>query len=135
MASTVAGHKRAFGTDTVPGTYEDLEGAELIVLVGSNLAWCHPVLCQRVLAALQAWGTRIIAVDLRRTASCDGTDLHLKLRFGSDVVLFYHLFVKIYESGLVDTDSLANTHGCDEKPERACVSELSVTGLDPLGVA
>ena len=43
-----AGHKRAFGTDTVPGTYEDLEQADLIVLVGSNLAWCHPVLHQRI---------------------------------------------------------------------------------------
>ena len=44
MASSVAGHKRAFGSDTVPGCYEDLELADLVVLVGSNLAWCHPVL-------------------------------------------------------------------------------------------
>ena len=44
MASAVAGHRRAFGADTVPGTYEDLEEADLVVLVGSNLAWCHPVL-------------------------------------------------------------------------------------------
>ena len=47
MASSVAGHSRAFGADTVPGTYEDLEQADLVVLVGSNLAWCHPVLYQR----------------------------------------------------------------------------------------
>ncbi|MEC9468312.1 MAG: molybdopterin-dependent oxidoreductase, partial [Pseudomonadota bacterium] len=47
MASSVAGHRRAFGSDTVPGTYEDLELADLVVLVGSNLAWCHPVLFQR----------------------------------------------------------------------------------------
>ncbi|MEM6905563.1 MAG: molybdopterin-dependent oxidoreductase, partial [Pseudomonadota bacterium] len=39
MASSVAGHRRAFGADTVPGLYEDLEKADLIVLVGSNLAW------------------------------------------------------------------------------------------------
>ena len=51
MASSVAGHKRAFGTDTVPGCYEDLEQADLVVLVGSNLAWCHPVLFQRLVAA------------------------------------------------------------------------------------
>ena len=38
MASSVAGHRRAFGSDTVPGTYEDLELADLVVLVGSNLA-------------------------------------------------------------------------------------------------
>jgi assimilatory nitrate reductase catalytic subunit len=38
MASTVAGHKRAFGADTVPGCYEDLDEPDLIVLVGSNAA-------------------------------------------------------------------------------------------------
>ncbi|TIU97018.1 MAG: nitrate reductase, partial [Mesorhizobium sp.] len=51
MASSVAGHRRAFGSDTVPGSYEDLELADLIVLVGSNLGWCHPVLYQRIAAA------------------------------------------------------------------------------------
>jgi assimilatory nitrate reductase catalytic subunit len=51
MASSVAGHKRAFGSDTVPGNYEDLELADLIVLVGSNLSWCHPVLYQRIVKA------------------------------------------------------------------------------------
>src|SRR5437773_11144601 len=49
MASSVAGHKRAFGADVVPGCYEDLEEADLVVLVGANLAWCHPVLFQRLL--------------------------------------------------------------------------------------
>ena len=48
MASSVAGHRRAFGADTVPGTYDDLDAADLIVLVGSNAAWCHPVLFQRM---------------------------------------------------------------------------------------
>ena len=50
MASTVAGHRRAFGDDMVPGCYEDLDQADLIVLVGSNTAWCHPVLFQRMIA-------------------------------------------------------------------------------------
>ena len=36
MSSAVAGHKRAFGEDLVPVCYEDLELADLIVLVGSN---------------------------------------------------------------------------------------------------
>ena len=54
MASSVAGHKRAFGSDTVPGLYEDFELADLVVLVGSNLAWCHPVLFQRLEAAKRA---------------------------------------------------------------------------------
>ena len=52
MSSSVAGHKRAFGSDTVPGVYEDLECADLVVLVGSNLAWCHPVLYQRYIVSV-----------------------------------------------------------------------------------
>ena len=51
MSSAVAAHKRAFGEDLVPVTYEDLEQADLIVLVGSNTAWCHPVLYQRIVKA------------------------------------------------------------------------------------
>ncbi len=53
MSSSVAGHRRAFGADTVPGCYEDLDEADLLVLVGSNAAWCHPVLFQRMLANKQ----------------------------------------------------------------------------------
>jgi len=51
MSSSVAGHRRAFGSDTVPGLYEDLELADLVILTGSNLAWCHPVIYQRLAAA------------------------------------------------------------------------------------
>ena len=69
MASSVVGHKRAFGTDTVPGCYEDLEHADLIVMIGSNFAWCHPVLHQRVLAAKAARGTKLIVIDPRETAT------------------------------------------------------------------
>ncbi len=54
MSSTVAGQRRAFGSDTVPGCYEDLDLADLIVLVGSNAAWCHPVLYQRMVANKRA---------------------------------------------------------------------------------
>ncbi|NHX27424.1 molybdopterin-dependent oxidoreductase, partial [Escherichia coli] len=68
MASSVAGHRRAFGTDTVPGTYDDLEEADLVVLTGSNLAWCHPVLYQRLLAAKSRRpGLQVVVIDPRRT--------------------------------------------------------------------
>ena len=66
MASSVAGHRRAFGGDVVPGNYEDLELADLVVLVGSNLAWCHPVLYQRLVRAKSERGTRIVVIDPRR---------------------------------------------------------------------
>ena len=135
MASTVAGHKRAFGTDTVPGTYEDLDEADLVVLVGSNLAWCHPVLYQRVLAARAARGTKIIVVDPRRTASCDAADLHLPLESGSDVALFNHLLVQIYEGGAFDHGFLRHVDGFDDALQAAYADDLSVTGLDAEDVA
>jgi assimilatory nitrate reductase catalytic subunit len=76
MASAVAGYKRAFGADAVPNDYTDLERAELIVLVGSNLAWCHPVLFQRVSAAKAANPKlRVVLVDPRRTQTADVADL------------------------------------------------------------
>ena len=111
MASTVAGHKRAFGTDTVPGNYEDLEQADLIVLVGSNLAWCHPVLYQRILAAQADRNTKIVVIDPRRTASCDGAAMHLAVKPGADVAIFNHLLTKIVDTGAVDEAYLANTNG------------------------
>ena len=129
MASSVAGHKRAFGTDTVPGTYEDLDEADLIVLVGSNLAWCHPVLYQRVLAARKARGTKIVVIDPRRTASCDGADLHLALQSGSDVALFNRLLVEIAERGVSDPAFLANTSGFEAAIRAAEVDDVGVTGL------
>ncbi|MEL6203716.1 MAG: molybdopterin-dependent oxidoreductase [Pseudomonadota bacterium] len=103
MASTVAGHKRAFGTDTVPGTYEDLEEADLVVLAGSNLAWCHPVLYQRLAAAKAARpGMRVVVIDPRRTATCDLADLHLALSPGSDVALWNGLLARIAETAALD---------------------------------
>ncbi len=135
MASTVAGHKRAFGTDTVPGTYEDLDEADLVVLVGSNLAWCHPVLYQRLMAARQSRGTKIIVIDPRRTASCDSADLHLPLAAGSDVALFNHLLTQIDARGLVDTDFAKHTNGIREALDSALADDVSVTGLNPEDIA
>ena len=104
MASSVAGHKRAFGEDLVPGCYEDLEQADLVVLVGSNFAWCHPILHQRLLAARQTRGTRIITIDPRRTATASDSDLHLALAPGSDVLLFNGLLAHLARHGALDRD-------------------------------
>ncbi|HRE21764.1 MAG TPA: molybdopterin-dependent oxidoreductase, partial [Rhabdaerophilum sp.] len=71
MASAVAAHRRAFGADTVPAIYADLEEADLVVLMGSNFAWCHPVLFQRLLQAKKARGTKITVIDPRRTITAD----------------------------------------------------------------
>ncbi len=109
MASSVAGHKRAFGSDTVPGCYEDLDQADLVVLVGSNLAWCHPVLFQRLVAAKEARGTKIVVIDPRRTATAEIADLHLALAPGTDVALFNGLLLAIAGGNATDRAFL-DTH-------------------------
>ena len=92
MASSVAGHKRAFGSDTVPGNYEDLEEADLLVLVGSNLGWCHPVLYQRIVKAKsERPDMRVVLIDPRRTVTADIADLHLPLQSDGDGALFVGL--------------------------------------------
>lgn len=133
MASTVAGHKRAFGTDTVPGQYEDLEEADLIVLVGSNLAWCHPVLFQRIVAAKAACPEmRVVNVDPRVTATSDLADLHLDIAPGGDVALFNALLVAVHDAGAVDADYVAaHVDGFDAALAKARESDVSATGLSP----
>ncbi|MCI0508252.1 MAG: molybdopterin-dependent oxidoreductase [Gammaproteobacteria bacterium] len=100
MSSSVAGHKRAFGSDTVPCCYEDLERSDMIVLTGSNTAWCHPVLFQRIKQAKKDNPHLYIAViDPRRTATCEIADLHLPLAAGSDVMLFNGLLAYLHLQG------------------------------------
>ena len=103
MSSAVAGHKRAFGEDIVPVSYDDLEGADCVVLVGSNTAWCHPILFQRIVKAKEARPElKIVVIDPRRTATTELCDLHLPVKSGTDVWLFNGLLNYLYENGVVD---------------------------------
>ncbi|MBB5711772.1 nitrate reductase [Sphingomonas xinjiangensis] len=101
MSSAVAGHLRAFGEDIVPASYDDLDVADLIVLVGSNAAWCHPIVYQRVRARCDA-GAKLVVIDPRRTETAEGADLHLAIRPGSDVALMNGLLTHCRAEGLLD---------------------------------
>ncbi|WP_417684875.1 molybdopterin-dependent oxidoreductase [Roseibium sp.] len=141
MASSVAGHRRAFGTDTVPGSYEDLELADLIILVGSNLAWCHPVIFQRIEAAkLKNPALRVVVVDPRRTATCEIADLHLALRADTDVALFNGLLAYLAEAGCLDRGYITrHTKGFEEALEEVGAPNFTriaeQTGLAPQDIA
>jgi len=121
MSAAVAGHKRAFGEDLVPGCYEDFELADLVVLVGSNAAWCHPTLYQRIVRAKEARpGMKVVVIDPRRTASCDIADLHLPVKPGTDVWLFNGLLAWLAQQKLVDTVFVdAHTAGLGDALEAA----------------
>jgi assimilatory nitrate reductase catalytic subunit len=109
MASAVAGHKRAFGEDVVPTCYEDLQVADLIVLVGSNTAWCHPVLFRQMANEKERRpDLKIVVIDPRRTPTCDVADLHLPVRTGTDVWLFNGLLAHLRRNGALHTEFVAN---------------------------
>ena len=86
----------------MPGCYADFEEAELAVLVGSNTAWCHPILYQRLIKRREAGQLRIINIDPRRTATSQDADLHLALRPGTDVHLFNGLLCHLQQAGALN---------------------------------
>lgn len=138
MASSVAGHRRAFGADTVPACYEDLELSDLVVLVGSNMAWCHPVLYQRLAAAKAARpAMKVVVIDPRRTATSDIADLHLAVRADGDIALFNGLLAYLAETGAIDENYVGkHTSGFGEallaasRGSRADLSEATgVSGM------
>ena len=142
MSSSVAGHRRAFGADTVPGCYEDIDQADLLVLVGSNAAWCHPVLFQRMLANKQARGARIVVIDPRRTDTAGDADLFLGLKPGTDTALFAGLLAHLADNGALDRDYIdRHTTGFEDAIARARSMAGSVrvtalaTGLSEADVA
>jgi len=142
MASSVAGHRRAFGADTVPGSYRDLDQADLIILVGSNAAWCHPVLYQRMVANKRMRGAKIVVIDPRRTATAEDADLFLPIAPGMDTALFCGLLVHLADSLALDYAYVdAHTSGIGEALARAreiapdVVATAVASGLAPAEVA
>ena len=141
MASSVAGHVRAFGEDVVPGVYEDWDEADLVILVGSNTAWCHPILYQRLIAARAQRRTRVVVLDPRRTATAEEADLYLPLRPGSDVLLFNGLLFYLAATGALNHGWIArHTTGFADalavaQAEAADLAAVSAgCDLDPLAL-
>ena len=121
MSSAVSGHKRAYGTDTVANCYDDVELADLVVIVGSNTAWCHPIVFQRLRTAKERNpDMKVVVVDPRRTATCDIADLHLPIASGADVKLFNGLLTYLAEQdqqqgNVLDSDYIdSHCEGFDE---------------------
>jgi assimilatory nitrate reductase catalytic subunit len=132
MSSAVAGHKRAFGEDLVPGCYDDFDHADMVVLAGSNAAWCHPILFQRIARIKEARPDfKVVVIDPRRTATCELADLHLPLKPGTDVWLFNGLFSYLARNGALDAGFVAaHAAGLD-----AALATAEVDCADPVAVA
>ena len=131
MSTAVSGYKRSFGSDGPPGAYEDLERADVILLIGANIADNHPILWQRLEANP---GKTLIVADPRVTKTAMLADLHLPLKPRSDLALINGIIHILIESDLIDHEYIdSHTSGFEMlyesvreyRPER--VSEI--TGL------
>jgi len=131
MSTAVAGYRRSFGSDGPPGAYEDLERADVVVLIGANIADNHPILCRRLEANPAA---TLIVVDPRVTKTAMMADLHLPILPRSDLALLNGLIHIVIERDWIDREYIErHTSGfeglrqsvCDYTPERVS----GITGL------
>lgn len=99
MSTAVAGYKRSFGSDGPPGAYEDFEHADLILLIGANIAENHPILCSRLEANQKKM---LIVADPRVTKTAMMADVHLPLKPRSDLALINAMLRIVIEEALYD---------------------------------
>jgi ferredoxin-nitrate reductase len=103
MAAAVAGYRTSLGSDGPPTCYEDIDHADVILIIGSNLAEAHPVTFDRLRAGKKDRpGQQVIVVDPRRTATCAIADLHIPIAPGSDIAFLNAVARLVVENGRAD---------------------------------
>jgi ferredoxin-nitrate reductase len=104
MASTAAAYTAALGSDGPPGCYADIELANLFMLLGTNTAWCHPILFRRIEKRKRQdpANVKVIVVDPRRTRTAELADLHLPIRPGTDLILLNAMLAELIRNELID---------------------------------
>ncbi|MFJ2903777.1 molybdopterin-dependent oxidoreductase [Streptomyces sp. NPDC087212] len=107
MASAGTGYKLSLGADGPPGSYQDLDRADVFLVIGSNMADCHPILFLRLLDRVRTAGAKLIVVDPRRTATAAKADLFLQVKPGTDVALLNGLLHLLHANGHTDADFIA----------------------------
>jgi assimilatory nitrate reductase catalytic subunit len=104
MSTAVAGYKKSFGSDGPPGAYDDLEHADVIILIGANIAENHPILCWRLQRNPDA---TVIVIDPRVTKTAMMANIHLPIRPRSDLALINGFIHILIEHDLIDRDYIA----------------------------
>ncbi|MFC8370903.1 molybdopterin oxidoreductase family protein [Streptomyces sp. NPDC057239] len=112
--------KESFGCDGQPGSYDDIDHADVIALFGHNLAETQPVQWMRILDRLEGGGPpRLVCVDPRPTQVARRAAVHLAPRIGTNVALLNALLHEIIRTGRVDHDYVAaHTVGFEELEAR-----------------
>ncbi|MEU4245200.1 bifunctional nitrate reductase/sulfite reductase flavoprotein subunit alpha [Actinoplanes sp. NPDC026619] len=138
MASAGTGYKLSLGADGPPGSYDDLDHADVFFVIGANMADCHPILFLRMMERVKA-GAKLIVVDPRRTATADKADLYLPIRPGTDLALLNGLLHLLAADGRIDEGFItAYTSGWEAMPDLLAEyppeAVAEVTGLPEAGI-
>jgi anaerobic selenocysteine-containing dehydrogenase len=119
--------KETFGCDGQPGSYTDVDAADVIGLFGHNVAETQPVLWMRILDRLDGSDPpQLVVVDPRHTPVAERAAVHLAVRPGTNVAVMNALLHGLIERGAVDRAYLdAHTVGYDElvKQLDGCTAE------------
>jgi sulfite reductase (NADPH) flavoprotein alpha-component len=116
MASAGSGYKLSLGADGPPGSYQDFDKADLFLVIGANMADCHPILYLRMMERVKA-GAKLIVVDPRRNTTADKASLFLQIKPGTDLALLNGLLHLLHENGHTDPEFIGElTEGWDEMP-------------------
>ncbi|MFM0344228.1 molybdopterin-dependent oxidoreductase [Paraburkholderia sp. RL17-347-BIC-D] len=116
MASAGSGYKLSLGADGPPGSYEDIDHADLFFVIGANMADCHPILFLRMMDRVKA-GAKLIVVDPRRNTTAEKADLFMQIKPGTDLALLNGLLHLLHENGHTDAAFIAEaTEGWDAMP-------------------
>ncbi len=116
MSSAVMGYRRAFGVDAPPCSYEDLSYTDCVFIIGSNMAYCHPVVFMQLSEEKEKRGDdlKIIVADPRKTPTAGIADIFIPVEPGTDVALLNSMIYVLIENNLVDQEYInAYTEGFD----------------------
>ena len=105
-ASTVIGLATTFGSGAMTNSINEIEGADVIFIIGSNTTEQHPLIGERVLRAIEK-GAKVIVADPRETQLAKLCSLYMMHKPGSDVALLNGMMNAIISEGLEDKEFIA----------------------------
>ena len=94
-----AAYRAALGEDVVPGAYEDIDKADLILLIDASTGHRHRVLLDRIQAARAARGARLVLLTSGEAADDIAVDVRLSVTPGSKAALLNGLLLHCHDSG------------------------------------
>jgi predicted molibdopterin-dependent oxidoreductase YjgC len=110
----VAGLAAIFGSGAMTNSIREIEGMEVIFIIGSNTKETHPVIANRMIKAYRK-GAKIIIADPRNVPMVKFADTFLRMKPGTDIALLNSIAHVILEEGLENKEFIKEkTEGFEE---------------------